>query len=46
MAPMRLRLGLLRKKPGLTLFRWVAPINHRSVDPADMRVLADVQTSG
>jgi hypothetical protein len=25
------------KRPGLRVFRWVAPIAHRSVDPADKR---------
>jgi hypothetical protein len=28
------------KRPGLRLFRWVAPIRHRSLDPGEKRVRA------
>jgi hypothetical protein len=28
------------KRPGLRLFRWVAPVAHRSLDPAEKAALA------
>ena len=31
------------KKPGLSLFRWVVPVKHRSVDPETKRELADAE---